>query len=435
MDILQVIQLTLLALHLCGTETFAFPPDIFDDRHLYTFDECKTKLDFSRMGLTRVNRDLIADRTCLKNLSLEGNKIRKFEEGIFRNLTDLEYLDLSMNELSLKTLFSFGSVPSLKTLILNGNNRIGNSFTLDTKVYFPEVTLLSLQDMNTNSFAIKWSEHFPKIEELDVSFNRPTSMKEFLKNLPTTLRSLTMKNVGLEKLRIQNLKNLTSLNLDFNPFRSIKRSNCDETSVCLENLDGLESLILSHCDIELIEEHAFEHMTKLVYLDLRGNEIPRISSGTFGRSPSLSFLDINYNPLVDVSFISELQNLTTLSMDYMKDKHAIESLFSLSSVPKKIQVLTLWGNRMSFIPSEFLDNLQNIREIDLSYNQLSVLHPGSWQRNLKVINLHDNYVSKIEDLHLSEATSLQSLNLRGNKLASIDPEVRKTLPKNVDLKL
>ncbi|KAJ8681646.1 hypothetical protein QAD02_017438 [Eretmocerus hayati] len=435
MKILHCIQLTLLAHHVYGMATIAAPLDPIKREDINASEKCVEELDLSFMELETIDRNFSSAGSCIKSLILRGNPIDEFENGIFSNLTNLEYLDLSQNKLSPTTMFSFGSVPSLKTLILDDNYQNWESFTLDTKVYLPELTLLSLLGMNLNSVAINWSEYFPKIEELDISRNPLILTNEFSNNIPTTLRILKMRQADLKKLKIQNLNNLRSLDLDYNKFRSIKRSNCDEHSLCLENLDGLESLSLVFCHIELIEEHAFEHMTELVHLDISYNKLTRISSGTFGRSPSLSFLDISDTPLVDVSFISELQNLTTLRMNSMYDSRAIKSLFSLSSVPTKIQILSLWANQISFIPSEFLDNLQDLREIDLGYNRISSLSPGSWQRNLKAINLHHNNVSKIEDLHLSEATSLQSLDLRDSKLVSIDPKVRKTLPENLDLEL
>ncbi|KAJ8673149.1 hypothetical protein QAD02_004411 [Eretmocerus hayati] len=435
MKILQVIQLTLLAHHVYGIPTIVASQDPTKGENINASEKCEVESDLSNMGLKKIYRNFISAGSSIKSLTLWNNSIEEFENGTFSNLTNLEYLDLSWNKLSPKTLFSFGSVPSLKILIVDANYQAWISFTLDTKVYFPELTRLSLRAMNIGSVAIKWSEYFPKIEELDISYNLPISMNEFSNNIPTTLRILKMEFMCWTKLKIRNLKNVTSLYSGSNEFRSIKRSNCDETSVCLENLDGLESLSLGNCHIELIEENAFEHLTKLSYLDLRGNEITRISKGTFGHFPSLSFLDISMNPLIDVSFISELQHLTTLRMNWMKDNRAIESLFSLSSVPTKIQILSLADNQLSSIPPKFLDNLQDLREIDLRDNQLSVLHPGSWQRNLKAIHQNDNNVSKIEDLHLSEARFLELLDLCENKLVSIDPEVRKTLPENVDLKL
>ncbi|KAJ8673150.1 hypothetical protein QAD02_004412 [Eretmocerus hayati] len=435
MKILHVIQLALLAHHVNGITTIVAPLDPTKGENISASEKCVEELDLSWKRLKKIARNFSSADSCMKRLILRGNSIEEFENGIFSNLTNLEYLDLSHNNLSPKTSFSFGSVPSLKTLILDENHGNWANFTLETKVYFPELTRLSLRGLDINSVAISWSEYFPKIEELDISYNGRVSMNEFLNNIPTTMRSLSMRWMRLYELKIQNLKNVTSLNLEGDYFHSIKRSNCDEDSLCLENLDGLESLSLGACHIELIEEHAFEHLTKLSYLNLRNNKITRISKGTFGRFPSLSYLDISDNPLVDVSFISELQNLTTLKMNGMDDNRAIESLFSLSYVPMKIQILSLTGNSIAFIPPRFLDNLQDLREIDLWYNRISSLSPGSWQKNLKAINLHDNNVSKIEDLHLSEATSLQLLDLCENKLVSIDPEVRKTLPENVDLEL
>ncbi|KAJ8673297.1 hypothetical protein QAD02_004559 [Eretmocerus hayati] len=335
-------------------------------------------------------------------------------------------------------MFSFGSVPSLKTLILNWNKRenisLDTFFNFDTKFYFPELTHLSLVDTGITHIEINWSEYFPKIEELDVTENYLVSVDDFLKNLPPTLRSLKMRVMGLTKLRILNLNLLRSLNLDGNDFHSIKRSNCDENSLCLENLDSLEYLSLFFCKIHSIAADAFEKMTKLVHLNIIVNEITQISSGTFGHSPSLSHLFINVNPLVDVSFLGELKNLTSLHMNGIVDSRAMKSLWSLSSL-RMIQVLSLGANDISSIPRRFLDNLQDLRELRLFNNRISSLSPGSWQKNLKVIDLSKNQITKIEDLHLSEARSLEYLDLRRNKLVSIDPEVRKTLPENLDLKL
>ncbi|KAJ8673148.1 hypothetical protein QAD02_004410 [Eretmocerus hayati] len=392
MEILYFIQLTLLAHHVYGMATIVAPLDPTKGENINASEKCVEKLDLSWMRLKKIDRNFSSAGSCIQRLYLRHNIIEEFENGIFSNLTNLEYLDLSHNELSHTTFFSFGSVPSLKTLILDDNYQNWESLTLDTKVYFPELTHLSLAGLNMNSVAIKWSEYFPKIEKLDISFNPLILTNEFFNKIPTTLRSLKMRANRLTKLEIQNLKNVTSLDLGFNSFRSIKRSNCDEYSLCLQNFDGLESLSLGFCHIEIIEEQAFENLTKLSYLDLHVNKITRISKGTFGRFPSLSFLDISDNLLDDVSFISELQNLTALRMNNMDDSRAVESLFSLSSVPTKIQILSLRNNEISPIPPRFLDNLQDLREIDLSYNRISSLSPGSWQKNLKAINL---FVNKI----------------------------------------
>ncbi|KAJ8673131.1 hypothetical protein QAD02_004393 [Eretmocerus hayati] len=437
MDILQVIQLTLLALHLYGSTTLASPPDISRGRNLHTSDECDVRFDsglrLSDTDLIGINQKLESVK-CLKSLSLKNDSIQEFEEGIFSNLTGLEFLDLSDNKLSRDSLFSFGFLPSLKELILDGNQQNWNPFTLNKEVYLPELTYLGLRNMETTFFAINWSEYFPKLEVLLLSRNRLVSADDFFKTIPPTVKVLEMRGMKLNKLKTRSLKNVTTLVLSSNSFHSIKGSSCDEEGLCLENFDGLENLSLDSCRIELIDALAFEHMTKLVHLDIANNNIKRISSGTFGYSPLLSKLDISDNPLIDVSFITELKILEVLNMESMTDNRSIESLWSLSPLPV-IQILILRHNEISFIPTRFLDNLQGLREIYLDDNHLSSLSPGSWQKNLTSIGLSSNNVSKIEDLHLSEATSLHYLSLYGNKLVSIDPEVRKTLPENLDLEL
>ncbi|KAJ8664566.1 hypothetical protein QAD02_006228 [Eretmocerus hayati] len=432
MKILYLIELTLLTHHLCGKKTLAFPPDIFESRDSYTFDECDTKLDFSDTGMKKISLNFISSGLCLKSLSLQNNSIEKIEKGTFDNLTDLEYLDLSYNSLSLETLSSFGSKTSLKTLIFDGNHKNGESSFVDTEVTFPELTHLSLGNMDMDSVTINLSRYFPKLSDLDISNNPLTTVDDFLKNLPSSVKSLTMVSMKFNKLKIQNLKEVTSLKLDWNQFYSIRKgSSCDEESLCLENLNELQSLSVRHCDVKQIEPDAFKDLTKLEHLDIDYNGIHRISDETFKYSPLLSSLDISGNPLLNVYFIQNLKNLERLVMNYMI--YGIKILWSITSMPK-IQYLSLKGNKISSIPMEFLTTLEDLREINLSKNQISSLSPGSWQKKLKSIILYRNNISNVEDLHLGDAKSLQLLDIRENGLFRIDTKFTNDLPKSLDLK-
>ncbi|KAJ8673251.1 hypothetical protein QAD02_004513 [Eretmocerus hayati] len=466
MKIIQVIGVVLVTLYLCDAKPLEYPENAREEKDSQADDECEVKLNFSNMGMSNIKPNFVSGLK-IKSLTLRYNSIEKFEKDTFDSLPNLEYLDLSHNKLSKTKLFSFGSVTSLKTLILDynfGDEVIGYSqqctnpdtssgdyedivqepecvsipyekySALETNGYFPEVTHLSLRHIFMNSLAIYWTVYFPKVENLDVSDNRLSSVHDFYKNLPTTLKNLTMENMGFTSMKIPSLKNVTSLNLNLNHFHVIKRSGCDGESLCLENLEGLESLSIASCSIGKVEAHAFKHVMKLSYLDISNNSLDVIPDGTFGHFPSLSYLDISQNPFVNVSFIGELKNLTSLMMNGMKDNRAIESLWSMTSMPM-IQIISLRDNGIIFIPSRFFGNLQDIREIDLSNNRLSFLSPGLWQKSLTAIHLNQNQVTKIEDLQLTEATSLQLLDLEKNNVTNIKLSAIKELPDTVILRL
>ncbi|KAJ8673174.1 hypothetical protein QAD02_004436 [Eretmocerus hayati] len=425
-----------------------------------TTDYCEVDIDFSSIGLSAVKPNFLSGSK-IKKITLRNNSISKFDVNTFENLPNLKYLDISNNVISKANLFSFGTVPSLKALILDNNFVSGSNeyksynysgcrtdqyydssygycverhSSLEMTIVYPELIYLSLRNITMSSISNYWSSKFPKVMMLDVSNNRLTPPDDFFEKLPSTVENLTMENVGFTSLSMKSLKNITTLNLKFNQFKTVSSNYCHEETLCLKNLNKLKNLLISGCSIEKIETDAFKNSQNLNHLDISNNSLSDIPHGAFELLQSLSYLDMSQNLFVKIPDIGSLKNLYTLKLNDMKNEVDMTGLWFLQSIPN-IKSISLRGNKIKYIPESFLMKLQELKKIDLRNNQLTALSSGSWQRNLRKLYLSQNQITSIENLQLSQATSLDVLDLKKNNITNIKLSAIKQLPDAVILKV
>ena len=103
----------------------------------------------------------------------------------------------------------------------------------------------------------------------------------------------------------------------------------------------------------------------ITHLDLSGNQISSIPS-QISEYTSLESLYLSFNAIQSVNEnFAFLPNLVFADLSY----NQINSNSSLSSLDnKKLKKLFLSGNRISFVPDNFLSNSINLRTLDLSDN-------------------------------------------------------------------
>lgn len=432
--------------------------DIFEENE--SADTCGVSLDFSNMGLNIIHSNFISS-PYIKRLTLQNNSITQFDDETFSSVPNLEYLDLSNNRMSADKLFSFGEIPSLKFLTLDNNfaenlerysrssrcrhDEMWDSYydgcrsvpysKLDIKNNYPELQYLSLRNINVNSVTSDWEYRFPRLKHLDISDNNNfgNSVENLFKNLPSTVTKLILENVGLSEMR-NTKKPVTFLNLNRNHFETLSSNYCYQKTLCLKEMSYLKSLLLSNCSIKRIETDAFKEVGNLLHLDISNNEFQEIPDGTFDHVPLLTSLNISGNSLSAVPDISALQKLTTLIMDKMKGKFSFESVTESTQL-LNLEVLSLRNNQLTTIPASFLDNLPNLKKLDLTNNAIISLSPWEGQKNLVELHLNGNKVSSVEDLSLHKAASLKLLSLQKNLILSIKLISIKQLPDDVVLKL
>ena len=238
------------------------------------------------------------------------------------------------------------------------------------------------------------------IEETD---NGSVNTKEISDSLfnDSNLEKAIRENLGLfnnEELTKEQLKNIISLDLSSKDISDLSG---------IENLSSLTSLSLNDNFIEALSP--ISELTNLQFLDLGDNAISSIKD--ISKLTKLTYLDISNNFIEDISGISNMKNLTILDLS----NNNIESIEALKNLTK-ITNLNISNND---IVSEDLGEIENLKSLEIFYAENCNLYDISkiTSKNLKDINLSNNYIDEISSLNNNK--DLISINLSNNNIKDI----------------
>lgn len=331
-------------------------------------------------------------------------------------LTQLESLDLSHNAIT-SIPKSIARLKNLNKLILYRN--------LLTELPKEILHIENLFSLNVSGNPLKtvpsWFPKLKNLKELDLSFTGSTSDSS-ISNLERisgleNLTSLSFNNVGLTTIPrwLLNLQNLEELSLGFNQLTSIPE--------WLSQLPNLKKLYLNGNRLNTIPMW-ITGMKHLEELHIGGNELPE-TRAWISQMKQLTVLDLSKvmslgssdidNKLVNLlEWISELTNLRSLHLNYLRFGHIPDWLFQL----KKLEDLNLVGCGIDIIPAWF-SQMQELTEINLSGNHLtSISEPVSQLKNLEVLWLVGNKIQTVDD-SVGGMQKLTRLGLASNQLQDL----------------
>ena len=328
------------------------------------------------IGFNAKNIDL-TNNIQLKELMLSGINLATLDLSNNVNLeslgiwsSNLSALDLSKNT-NLEGL-SVGSNDNLAAIDLNKNTNLKS-------LYFSSNNNFATIDLSKNTNLESLSMHESKIISLDLSKNINLKSVDFSSN--DALTSLDLSNSSLlsdiiidhndklSNINLNNLKELTKLELNHNSLKSIDLTGCENLTYLEASYNELEEINISDCvnlqDLEAI-------YNKLKTIDLSNNAL-------------LVRAHLEYNDLLSTN-VSNNTKLKILSVD-----------------DNNISEINLTNNIELYNLSIEKNNLSNI---DLSNNtKLSYLH------------INDNNLTEID---LSKNVNLEYLNISNNNLTEID---------------
>ncbi|KAI7808321.1 toll-like receptor 7 [Triplophysa rosa] len=335
----------------------------------------------------------------LKELYLYNNNIQKITEKDFRNLTELELLDLSGNcprcynapfpcapcpdnaPLQIHAN-SFRTLMNLKTLRLHSN-----SLTNIRSEWFQNLTNLAVLDLSSN-FLAKEITHtsfpalLPKLEELDLSFNFALQIYPASLNLSQSfdrlqsLRVLRIKGYVFQELTLQDIQPLSGLkNLEFVDL-------------------GTNFIKIAHLGI-------LKNLKNFKIINLSDNKISLPSEGGFATS----------NTFRESWFSSPMSQGAQYHNGDVKDMHYF--LYDEYARSCKYKDKELWT------PSPFDSECSRFgKTLDISRNNIFFLHPRFLNLGeLKCLNLSGNAMSQsLNGSEFVQLKNLQYLDFSDNRL-------------------
>ncbi|KFZ52070.1 Extracellular matrix protein 2 [Podiceps cristatus] len=305
----------------------------------------------------------------LTSLDLTGNSITTISDEAFNGIPNLEWIDLSKNNITSPGIGpqAFKILKKLKRLYLDGN----------MLVHIP-------------------SELPSTLEEIKINDNQLHAIDEYglqdLKNLVTLeLEGNKLSEANVSPLAFYPLKSLSYLRLGRNKFRIIP-----------QGLPAtLEELYLENNQIEEVSEICFNHTRNINVIVLKHNKLEehRIAPLAWINQENLESIDLSYNKLYHVP----------------------------SYLPKSLLHLILIGNHIERIPGYIFGHMKpGLEYLYLSFNKLTDdgIDPVSFfgaYHSLRELFLDHNELKSVP-FGIDEMRKLRFLRLNNNKIRTVPPE-------------
>ena len=388
------------------------------------FQVIKLNLSFNDFHYIPSNLSIF---TRLKWLNLANNKIFALHRTSLENLKELNYLDLSHNNIqSWADIDSEALIPliNLNKLILSHNALRGFPDIIGATLKSDSLRELYLINCSVTDITSDIIEGFRNLTLLDLSQNNVVALNAQIKS--STLKSLTISNSSLEVIHASflDLPKLIYLDISKNAkleifvgesnLEQLDASECDLDVIPKGNFPRLKSVILRGNHLRHLPPNAFESMNNIEQIDLSHNAITNIDVKAFLNTKKLQYVDLSYNTISALNsdtFNSnfKLQKLR-LSRNYLRE------LINLNS--ESLTHLDLSMCEISRINRHSLSDLPLLKVLDLSQNSFSYIPDDFEAENLNILDMNSCRVVDLNNQTFSRMPKLQKLNLRSNRLTS-----------------
>ncbi|KAM3724462.1 Insulin-like growth factor-binding protein complex acid labile subunit [Dirofilaria immitis] len=353
--------------------------------------------------MTHCNNAALSDIPALldpriKSLSMVNCTLKRLDPDVLELYPELEYLDLSFNQIDTIDMKIFKYQTKLRELHLRGNQL--SLLQLDS---FVGLNKLQLLDLSANQLV--------QLEPL--SFLELNDLQELIisDNLLVILLPETFAG----------LKNLKRLDLSNNRLHTISQHLFDD-------IPSLHSLNLSHNNLSTLGIDTFISLTSLIQLDLSSNLFVDLS---FDGLNNLQYLNISYN-LIQQIISSNYRSLSLLRELDLSFNQLIELTALSFNGLNSLEILRMTNESyLRSIKSNAFSGLINLRKLNLSScDILEEIDENAFEYggndHLEILDLSNCRLEKLPQ-KLVRWTELQSLQISGNPL-HCDCEILSFLP-------
>lgn len=365
----------------------------------------------------------------LRHVYLSYNRMQKINNSPFRNLIDLETIDLSHNSIvKIDELFQFEIRPSKMRKLSLAFNFIIN-LPGDT---FEQLTSLQELDLSHNYIEELSEEPFLNLTNLvtlRLNHNKIFDLNGAINNL-INLHHLYLSHNQIDNIDMESLKTIMHLQTF-----DISKNKMEKLHPVMFSRHWDHFSNRSTCRIILSENHIhvllnasdfFDRLRRNSYknrvqlsteLDLSKNDISHIEYNAFQTIVKLESLDLSNNKLISFDVNSEhlvYVKYLNLSCNFLQSLY-----YESFSLMNNLQNLDLSHNLLDYFPDKTLSNIYKLKFINVTYNEIAkvnnlriTFHPEGG-----VLDLSNNGLSAL-NIPVDEAWGLRELILNSNNITN-----------------
>ncbi|XP_047266568.1 probable LRR receptor-like serine/threonine-protein kinase At3g47570 isoform X2 [Capsicum annuum] len=340
------------------------------------------------------------------------------------NLIELKVLDLGLNSFSGSLPMEIFNISGLRVISLSFNNLSG-SLPPNMCSVIPNIEELYLDILTDLVGTIPHSiSNCPKLTNLDLSGNKLTGLIPISLGYLTHLEYLNLGGNNLSSdsslsflTSLTNSRNLTFLDISFNPLNGMLPASMDNFST------SLRKFYANGCKIKGRIPNDFGNLSSLLDIDLSGNNLVGSIPTSIGNLRDLQRFNLSSNKFTG-SIGDHICKMKHLGDIYLGQNQFSGSLpYCLGNITS-LREIHLSSNKLSSNIPQSLGNLHDLVVLDLSSNNMVGSLPPE-VGNLKVVTMIDLSMNQFSNRIPREIGGLQNLahlSLRHNKLKGSIPD-------------
>ena len=299
------------------------------------------------------------------------------------------------------------------------------------------VSLSRLKRLSINTFNADWTSlvlepDYESLIGLDLLESFDLSDNNIQKLPPGLFCPLTnVKKVNLSRNALQDLEQLglsdrtdskcqlpiQELIISFNDIRAAPPGS-------LAFLKKLRNLDLSHNSIGVLLEDTFVELRHLEKLDISHNRLVSLPPGLFSTNVKLKELQLANNSIGTIDLYA-FENLTDLQVLNLSGNSLDENWIKpgIFDGLRNLILLDLSSNHISKVDAKLFVELASLQVLSLDHNQIHTIASNSFasQINLHILLLSHNQLESLHHQTLTGLAVLSSISLDHNKLHSLHP--------------